>query len=497
MKSVTKTIALFVLLVCTSDLFSQNTAFEVHIIDDSLSILPSKFLNERNSGYIGLVKKAPLYSRSLSNYTCYLYRIDDNGDTTSYRFAKNDTILVYYDFIRIDLGEPGYILSGLAETSENPGDVLTVFTRLDTSLNIIWEKIFRFDFFYSGWEMRMMQLKDSSFIYCCTPRIIDDLFLLTLSYDGDSLKYKTYSQGADSSGSIQSITYNPDSSVVWLHNNWAHYSGEGSALNSCIVIDSQLKQTAVYHYPEDYTDLPFTSKLLPDGNLITAGTSWFTPGGEISETYISAYKLDTAFNVLNEIHLTDPDTNSRGGEKVAIDYFYPSCIYVAGSHNAQDINGSSPSWFYIAKLDDTLGLDFEKYIGGDDYYMLFSVTATKDGGVLLAGTRAEVYGLPFHRDGYIIKLDSTGCITGISGASGIRIKEVLIYPNPGSKKLMVRTAMNDCRIHLFNMKGKVVLVEPIDKHITEIDVRKLKSGTYIFLIEQNNKSIETGQWIKQ
>lgn len=205
----------------------------------------------------------------MSNYTSYLYRIDENGDTAGYKFAKIDTTLVYYDFIRVDLGEPGYLLSGLAETDDNPGDVFTVFTRIDTNLNIIWEKVYKFDFFYSGWGMRMMQLKDSSFIYCCVPRAGNDMFLFILSYLGDSLLYHPYNQVGDSSGYIRCITYNPDSSAVWLHTNWAHYAGQGSEFNSCIEINNRLEQTKVYHYPEYYYIFPFTSKLLPDGNLIT------------------------------------------------------------------------------------------------------------------------------------------------------------------------------------------------------------------------------------
>jgi len=130
-------------------------------------------------------------------------------------------------------------------------------------------------------------------------------------------------------------------------------------------------------------------------------------------------------------------------------------------------------------------------------YMLFSVVATKDGGVMLAGTRAEVGAPNYYRDGYIIKLDSTGCFVGLSENSNIQIKDVLVYPNPGKEKLVIRTALKNCVIHLFDMKGLEVLNKPLTRHITEINTQLLTSGTYVYVVQQNKRIIDKGKWIKQ
>ena len=492
MKLLLKIFLMFSLSAIVIPACSQETAFEINIADDSLNIIPSFFMNQTNCGTIGLVSKAPLFKPSAETYyTSYLYKIDETGDTVSYEFSKTDTILVYYNMIRNDLGEPGYLLSGLGRALDND-NIFTVFTRLDTALNIMWEKIYKFNYFYSAWSMRMLQLKDSSFLYYCSPRLNIKMFLFKLSYEGDSLAYRAYE--GDSAGWAQSITYNPDSTGYWLHNEWGHYQSGGSRI-SCIEVNENLEQTGVYYYYGPY-QAPFNSQLMPDGTLITAGLS-IMANPEPVKYYITVIKYDSSFNQMYLNNMTNPDTNSRGGEINAVDYYYPDCIYVAGTHNLQGLSGHEPSWLYVSKLNDTLGIDFEKYLGGDDYYMLFSVVATKDGGVLLAGTRAQVGAPDFHRDGYIIKLDSTGCITNLSANSTIQIKDALVYPNPGSEKLMVRTALKNCVLRLYDMKGLEILKQTLDRHITEINTRQLKPGTYVYVIQQNNNIVENGKWIKQ
>jgi len=491
-KSFLRTILFVVISFYSLWAFPQETAFEINIADDSLNVLPTFFMNQTNTGIIGLVKKAPLDKPPEETYyTSYLYRISETGDTVSYEFSKTDTILVYYNMIRIDLGEPGYMLSGLGRALDN-NDIFTVFTRLDTALNIIWEKIYNFNYYYSAWSMRMLQLKDSSFLYYCSPRLNINMFLFKLSYEGDSLAYRAY-EGINA-GQAQSITYNPDSTAYWLHNRFGRY--QGVQTSTCIVANENLEETGVY-LNEEYYQPPFTSKLLPDGRLISAGYSYIIVSDNVYEKYITVIIYDSSFNRLYLKNLTNPDTNSRAGESISVDYYYPSCIYVAGSHNAQDLSGWQPSWFYVTKMNDSLDIDFEKYIGGDDYYMLFSVVATKDGGVLLAGTRAEVGAPDYHRNGYIIKLDSTGCITGLSENSTIQIKDALVYPNPGKDKLMVRTALKNCVIRLFDMKATEVLTEPLTSHISEINTRQLPPGAYAYVIQQNNRIVDKGKWIKQ
>jgi len=47
---------------------------------------------------------------------------------------------------------------------------------------------------------------------------------------------------------------------------------------------------------------------------------------------------------------------------------------------------------------------------------------------------------------------------------------------------MVRTALKNCVIRLFDMRGSEVLTKTLDSHITEINTRKLTPGTYAYVI---------------
>ena len=163
----------------------------------------------------------------------------------------------------------------------------------------------------------------------------------------------------------------------------------------------------------------------------------------------------------------------------------------------QGFSGSAPSWFYVAKLNDTLGLEFEKYIGGDYYYWLASVVAAKDGGVLLTGMRSEVNSPPFHSSAYIIKLDSTGCIVNLPENSKIQIRDAIVYPNPGGEHLLVRTALKNSIFYLYNLEGQKVITQPLNNHVTLVNTTSLSQGTYLYHIVKDNTVIESGKWIKK
>ncbi|MDP2424235.1 MAG: T9SS type A sorting domain-containing protein [Bacteroidales bacterium] len=480
---------LFSLVVISSVLLSQNIGFEINIVDDSTTILPTLVCKGNENNNIVLVNKAPLFG-TLRYYTCYLYTIDANGDTTSKSFAKADTICNYYNFIRLKNGEPGFLLSGVGAPVSNTNSIFVIIKRLDEDLNIIWEKIWYFNYIYSGWRMQSMELNDGNILFGCSPTTTRT-FLLKLTGNGDSLDFKQYS--GNNAGDVKGLTYNHDSTAYLLHTEWAHYQS-GSASCSIITINEQLEQTNVHFYPDFFLP-PFNAMFLPDGTLLAGGFRYVT-NPMPAKKYIAAYRLDTLFNVLYGINLTNPDTMSRGAEVRAIDYHYPSCIYIGGTHYMQSINGNFPNWLYVAKLNNSLELQYEKYIGGDAYYFAMSVSATSDGGVMLCGRRSKPGASLHDCNGYIIKFDSTGCSTGVNVDGEIKVKEALVYPNPGREQLFVRTALKGCVIIIYNLSGKQVIKQALTNHINEINTNSLKSGTYIYVLVRGNKIIERGKWIK-
>ena len=280
---------------------------------------------------------------------------------------------------------------------------------------------------------------------------------------------------------------------IWLNTKWAHYLG-GDLVSSVITLNDNLEQVGVNYFPENFHP-PYNSLWYNEDLLLIGGCDQFSDMNNFYHMIVT-YLLDTAFNVVHEMHLTDPDTVSQGGETQAVDFYYPNCIYLGGTHNLMGLFGNHPSWYYITKLNDTLGVEYEKYIGGDKYYWLMSVTASSDGGVLLAGDYKEIGQTTLNRDVLILKLDSTGCITNDMENTNVMITEAIIYPNPGSEYINIRTALNGCSFSLFDNLGRKFISLPIPERITKVDVKGLKSGYYYYSITTNNETIITGTWIK-
>ncbi len=160
--------------------------------------------------------------------------------------------------------------------------------------------------------------------------------------------------------------------------------------------------------------------------------------------------------------------------------------------------GEHPSWYVIAKYNSELELIYERYIGDSANYWLFNLTATSDSGVILSGTRYDYWEPITKKKAVITKLNSEGLIVGaLKENTELRVRNAIVYPNPGISRLIVRTALKNCIIRLFDMKGKEEFRKPLDNIITEINTGMLKPGSYIYSIEQNKHTIENGIWIKQ
>lgn len=495
---VLKLISKLLILFCSvylfqSTLYAQKYSFEIEMGTDGDEV-PIQFKLNDSGDYIGIVNIAPP-TDSIYVYNTYLYKISPLGDTISIKYSKTDTSFVYFYITRLTTEPKGFLLSGLGNKhGESINDPFVIMRRIDDNLDLVWEKTFKFDYYFGSYRSAAMELINGDIVYACSPHIDLDMFLLKLSSEGDSLDFAHYS--GTESGEVFGLTYSPDSTNIWLHTEWAHYAGMGGSLISCIVLNDELEQIGVKHYPEFFFP-PFNSILFDNNTLLTGGSQEL-PNMVTQETEftIKAYLLDSLFNVMHEITLTNPDTNSRGAESHCIDFYHLSCIYLGGNHYRQGIYGSEPNWFYVTKLNDTLGVEYEKYIGGDDYYYLYNVTATADGGVLLAGTMQEPGMTYLERDGFIVKLDSLGCVTGLPNESDIAISDAVIYPNPGTDVLNIRTALKECEFHLFDIWGMPISTQAISGHITSINTNYLSKGNYYYSVTKNKKIIISGSWIR-
>ena len=157
---------------------------------------------------------------------------------------------------------------------------------------------------------------------------------------------------------IYSITYNPDSTLIWLHT-----VGVTPEITSSerVIIDHEFNILQIIDYPF-YFITPFHAKLLSKTKLgVSSVFSDFTTDG----FYIMAAIFDTTLILTDSILLTHPDTNAYPAWLNSIDFYYSNSIFIGGTINFQAFGGFEPSWFYITKLDTNLNIYYEKYFGGD------------------------------------------------------------------------------------------------------------------------------------
>lgn len=470
-------------------IMSQQTSFEINF-ETNYDEVPTNFVLSNEGDFIGLVRKAPP-TDSIYIYDHYLYKITIDGDTSSIKYSKEDTVVTW---IYVNKLVTGFVISGTGyKLGEDRHKPYIILRRLDNDLNTVWEKFYKTNMYFGANKSSILELENGDLLYACSPDLNLNMFLLLISPDGDSLNFNHFT--GSQSGIVNSLTYNLDSSNILIHNEYAYYSGMGQSLCSSIIINNKLEQLGAYHYPE-YFRSPLITMVKNEDTYVTGGSyQRYYLETQTLETTISAFNLDSSFNVTNEIRLTNPDTNSRSAWVKCLD-IYNSDIYVGGTHNIHDIIGIHPSWFYVAKLNDTLGVEYEKYIGSEDYYVLFDITASSDGGVLLSGTRQDTNMSYIERNGFIIKLDSLGCLTSIQNDKNFKITEAIVYPNPGVNYLNIRTALHGCHFNLFDINGNLVISKELKSGVTIIRTDYLKKANYLFQITKSKKLVHKGVWIK-
>jgi hypothetical protein len=71
------------------------------------------------------------------------------------------------------------------------------------------------------------------------------------------------------------------------------------------------------------------------------------------------------------------------------------------------------------------------------------------------------------------------------------------YPNPGQNTLNIRTGMQNARVEVYDVMGRLVHGQEIAEGVTTIDAEAWPSGVYVWKVIANGKEAEMGKWIKQ
>ncbi len=493
-----------ILLLCVFSFKGKAQGGFVVKFNSPMSESSGNFLENSNGEYIGYIASI-IPQTSIRDF--YLYKINNDGDTIlSKKFPyKQDTVLTFCSIIQSNDYPVEYLISGYGKveaTRNDPG--FDFFIKVDSNFNTIWKKTYYLcppDIHINvEISQRLLKKKDTGYVFATLYEFADDdrLVFFEFSENGDSLAYRAYT--GDSAGSaLYDLYYNHDSTAYLVNVYDTHpvpFWGERQILS----IDFDFNQTDVTYLPRWHKAI--TSKLLPDGSLVSGGIYEgfvYNPYQQIKQ--ICVLKHDTSLILTDSSYFTNPDDQirKREGYYNSIDYHYPNSIFVAGTYNeGVGVWIPHPSWIAIAKYDSDLNLLTEKYIGGDAYYLMFNIVATRDGGALITTSRFDYQTQYQEHDFYVLKLDSLDLLVGnLEHKNNSLVKNAIVYPNPARGHVFVRTAVKDASFVLYDMSGNKIKEIQLNRQgsITFVDIAEVIPGNYLWSVVKKNIIIETGKVI--
>lgn len=395
-----------------------------------------------------------------------------------------------------------FLLFGGNRQDENDNTSIWII-KMDTSLNIIWDKKFPTDGKYL--ERISYTLNDSdnlvlaATLTSASPDFHKSILFLELTMEG----YLIRSRHETTGNPVATMGYS-----IISHNKgyYAFVDGFASYMPIPITspaqrldIDTNFNITQVHTLPNGI-DQYMTALKINEQSYYLTGSVYCA--GFYHE--IGIQKTDTSNIVLESNHSGLPGDIPDGPA-------WLDCMAMGDNNNIytggvgysvssfSECNLLQPKVFILSNYDSLLNCRWTRYYGSDTacYYMM-TLDATGDGGCIMAGTILAPDNGQNQTDVIIIKVDSEGLITS-SNKPGTRVMNAMVYPNPGQDYLMLQTGPQNAGaiFTLTNLSGQKVIEYTVNSTIQQISTHSLPSGVFIWILDKGNSLIESGKWIKQ
>ncbi|OFY48123.1 MAG: hypothetical protein A2W85_02835 [Bacteroidetes bacterium GWF2_41_31] len=443
---------------------------------------------------------------SFNNYSPY--------DTIRWELnlSRNDTAISARDIYCEPDG--GFLISGIG-VHYTYTDTLIIHNRfnwmmrLDAMKNVIWER-----FYPLPEEIRKTSvLSHMNFLalisgnYLLGETIQSDsiasiihLYLIEINSQGEMVKSKVFYQSPG--GWLMSLSYDFNTSSILLHKVGGELFDCANGIGAFILDTANYDTIGRVCYREIWKSYGFTepydAMLNQEGDLIVAGSySHWNFSSNTMERFLGVERLDTLYQITHEIMLTDPDTMTYAAWANCLDINAQGEICVAGSFdNALGFFTDYYDLIYLAKLDPELNLISERYIGRDAEYTVDCMAATSDGGIAVGGYQYDyLVNEENEGDPFVIKTDA-GLWLDTPQINEKNVHRALVYPNPGSHEINVRTTIKQAVFRLYNVSGNLIQEQPLYQLITTINTTSLPQGAYWWTLTQQEQISDRGKWIK-
>ncbi|MDP4281263.1 MAG: T9SS type A sorting domain-containing protein [Bacteroidota bacterium] len=359
---------------------------------------------------------------------------------------------------------------------------------VDSELNIHWMKTYGTEYAYQ-WNGGALINSSGNIVYTtCLTDFLDysHFFLQEFSQSGDSITSKT------DTSQLFSIVFDiiefPSNGIYKIPGMSFSTHSAGQVLK----IDSLFNICEIDSIPQSVYNCN-TLKKRDDTSYYLSGNIHYQNNYDYACMLLNKNNDCLKMSVIGK-----SDTNDFAGTANNLDFFDKNQIFLGGTANIS-IYSTFPqqsSWYALSNFDSLLNIRWTKYYGGDAYYVLRSVIATKDGGAAMVGTRYDYPSQSYQNDIYIVKVNQDGVVTGINNSSFIH--DAIVYPNPGKDYLYIKSGkqISGSEFRMFSIDGKECCEKNILEETTKLSTQNIPSGMYTWQLIYKNKIIETGKWIK-
>jgi hypothetical protein len=485
MKKIKSYFVFFIVLYFSGQLFSQNKTFEV-IIDNGDNLMCTDMV-EDSSGIVYFTVISNKVNNTIQH--SLVGRMNAQGELLdTIRLANPNKSRVLYN---IHEKEPGvFILTGVEFDPDTENNVTILIYLISNNLAIIDSAKYylppneQYRYISSNYEMNGHLLLSGGY-FSGTSFSDSYSFVMILNEEMDSIGFNEFERHLGISFFKQL-----DDNQYWVI--------EEVAKEICI-LDSTLTKVEIIDIP-DYIFGNYSVKWDSDTSFYLLGYNLY-PHPSYNIALLRFYHpIDTSGYQLNLLRVSD--TTDYPCARDGVGFISNDTIFAGGTRNLNTTNpyySNQPSWFMLFQTDSQLNVRWERFYGGDAYYVMRNLIATRDGGCLIAGTRYDYMNDPVPQtDIIVLKLNSEGLLVGNNEQPETRMHEAIVFPNPGTEALQVRLAVQHptALLELFDTNGRLVFSQQLHQKENRIAVGHLPAGTYIYNLSADTGLRESGRWVK-
>ncbi|MBV5284430.1 MAG: T9SS type A sorting domain-containing protein [Paludibacter sp.] len=506
-----KVILITLLIIVVQIAYSQTNYFKVL---HTPSVEFPDAVVETESGDIIMIQTNYVEQDS-TNYVSFL-KLNQSGDTVANRIVERSDR--FYSYTRvIKLQQP----DGQAEQfvaiggSYNRG-ANNVFTANNKLLFYTFNS--NFDSISSAeinlpnslyiWGLRdAIQTKNGHIVSLIDDMTHKKVLILKSSIGGDSISFNQIVP--QNSSYVFSIMEKPESDGYYFTSDGYFNGIIGYAFNYIITLDTNLQYVKQDSLPGSCA---FYSHIRPFNNSILVGGRakriWFNAYPVYLTEEYCIEKLDNALQPVKQVFLSHVVLNHSGDSEndtisypaLSRNFDFVDTNYIYTSHYREYPMEYYPAiynYFVVSKFNSNLDLLWQYYFGFDAYYFVWQITALKDGGCFVSGSRYDYQTQNQEYDIFCLKLDSTGIFTS-SGEPNVVVHSAMVFPNPGTDILHLESGPQVLGnyFQLYDLQGIKLSEVKITASQQQISTNNLPNGMYIWRIVTKGKIVDSGKWIK-